>query len=743
MKKTQEEGKQLNPQLYPAPQKIKEEVINPIIKDKKDKRLLKITINEKAIKNEDYNELSIQLEEKRKNIKQKYQEFQSRMKEVLQRLIYYKNKNFMRLNQNYYGKNRKIIVQLEQLVKDLGLNIKEIGLLEKDIVIYKQADPINNFSIYQQATGRNETNQRQRAKEDEQKEDNKKNEDKNKEDEQKEDNYNNEINNKKEQNVGQQQNGMLNDHYPLPPDVISEVVVERECDKELTISIIFEKPEDYGYEITKYAIFQLDMNDTSLSLQPNKRILLEFNNNKENVQRQNLLFKNNPKNQGELAFNEMIYLSIEAMNCNGWSSELELYPIKIYLKSFQSGSLFIDGIINVKLFNEKQSFIELIDIPQQIKIDDQEYYVIEDFSLILIEENRIKMASIKYGTVGFVNTSFEVSQWGNILNFEDTTITQNDVVDPQKDFDVCTPYQIYTLKPISKIACGLYHTLAVTIDGNVLSWGYNDHGQLGNGTQISSMEIQEIQYFHKNQFFVVDISAGEGISICRTDQGDVFTWGKMQNYNHNGMVKVLNSFKDTINLQCTDHTNSQLIPRKINLKAKAIYTGYSCFGALSLDNNIYMWGSNDYGVFGFDQCSELDDQYIIHMIDPMRINILNYHIKEFQIGAYHCIIRVQEYDKNYEQFISWGDNSYNQCGQSQQFEFSTIKGTKFCKKNIMNLLPNQIYKSYSCGYDSSVFLSDENTIFKFSNNKLTSKKCNVLGNQVFAGEYMTCLIGSQ
>ncbi|CAK58598.1 unnamed protein product (macronuclear) [Paramecium tetraurelia] len=733
MKKNCEgQNQQLNPELYSAPQKLKEEVINPIIKDKKEKRGLKIKINEMAMKNEDYSELSIQLEDKRTNIKNKYNEFQTRMKEVLQRLLYYKNKNFMRLNQNYYGKNKKIIKSLEQLVKDLGLNIKEVGLLEKDIVIYKKEDIENNFSIYlsqkRNADHEREKNNQRITKEDVQQEEN-----------QQEDNQK-ENNNKIEEVQNQIQQ---NNRPPLPPDVINQVIIEREGDKELTISIIFEKPEDYGYEIIKYAIYQLDMNDTSLSLQPSKRVILEFDNNNEKVQRKSLVFKNNPNGKGELAFNDMIYLSVEALNCNGWSSDLELSPVKIFLKSFQASSLFVNGVINTKLFNEDQSFIEVIDIPKKIEIDQQSYYMIEDFSLVLIEENRIKMVSTKYGTVGMVNTSFEVSQFGNILNFEDTSITSSEMVDPKRDFDISTPYQIYTLRAVSKIACGLYHSLAVTVDGSLLSWGYNNFGQLGNGTNISTMDAQEVMFFRKNHLYVVDISAGEGISICRTDLGDVFTWGCKQNYEGNGMIKVLNSYKETINLQCSSPTNCQLIPRKINLKAKAISTGYSCFGALSLEDKIYMWGSNDFGVFGFDQCPELDDQYIFHLLEPMRINIENYLIKDFQIGAYHCIARVQGKDKNYEEYISWGNNAYKQCGQSQQFEFSTVKGDKYCKKNIMDLLPNQKYKSYSCGYNNSVFLSNENMIISFQNGVMTQKKCNVFGHQLFTGDLMTILLGSE
>jgi hypothetical protein len=42
----------------------------------------------------------------------------------------------------------------------------------------------------------------------------------------------------------------------------------------------------------------------------------------------------------------MIFLSIEAKNKNGWSSELELCPIKLYLKYLEPQTLFMQGAVN-------------------------------------------------------------------------------------------------------------------------------------------------------------------------------------------------------------------------------------------------------------------------------------------------------------------------------------------------------------------------------------------------------------
>ena len=35
---------------------------------------------------------------------------------------------------------------------------------------------------------------------------------------------------------------------------------------------------------------------------------------------------------------------------------------------------------------------------------------------------------------------------------------------------------------MATIAAGLYHSLALRLDGTVCAWGRNDYGQLGDGT---------------------------------------------------------------------------------------------------------------------------------------------------------------------------------------------------------------------------------------------------------------------
>ncbi|CAD8097865.1 unnamed protein product [Paramecium sonneborni] len=702
----------INPELFSAPKSIKKQIIDPILKIERDLKDNKQLINEATFKGNDIIQLQSQQQEMIISLEEKYQRLIDCMKEVLQKFLSYENKNFIRLNENYYGRNERI----KQIMKDLAnlfdVNIIEIDDFKRDLVIYKKQDPELFPLKIRQTRNQREVNQ---------------------------DGYIEDL--FTQIKVSDEKEQFIINNQSLPPDIIREIIVQNDTSEQHTIQISFNQPNDFGQEITLYRIYQLDIYDQSLSLQPAKRTVMEFKNNKDFVQIQKLSFTlNNPLNVGQLPFNEMIYLSVEAQNSNGWSSEYELCPIKLYVKYQEPFSIYLQGIINSTLIDDQIQFLEIFEIPQIINEEDKQFLLIEDYSLVQLEKEQIRNVSIKKDTVGFVNTQFQACQWGSILNFYDQNITQHFDVDPKRDFDISPPYHINTDRAISKIACGLYHSLALTVDGNIISWGYNKHGQLGNGMTISSILPQQLSYFKNNQIFVVDISAGDEISICRTDQGDVYTWGKMQNTFGDNIIKVLNAQNEAINLQCVEESNSQLVPRKINLKAKQIQAGYSCFAALSIENNLYMWGCNEYEIFGFLQCPELDDQTILHLLDPIRINIHNdYEIQDFQLGAYHCVTRVINKNNGCEKYLSWGYNKYNQCGQST----SNKQGAISCKKDFIDVLPQKKFKSYSCGFDRTIFASYENHVYTLSKNDTIKNNCSVFVEQVMAGDLINLILGKE
>ena len=82
-------------------------------------------------------------------------------------------------------------------------------------------------------------------------------------------------------------------------------------------------------------------------------------------------------------------------------------------------------------------------------------------------------------------------------------------------------------KTVTHIVAGLSHSLVLTSDGGLYSWGDNTNGQLGNGTTTaSSVPVAVDQTGVLSGKTIIDIDAGWFISGVVSSDGAVFTWGK-------------------------------------------------------------------------------------------------------------------------------------------------------------------------------------------------------------------------
>jgi len=77
--------------------------------------------------------------------------------------------------------------------------------------------------------------------------------------------------------------------------------------------------------------------------------------------------------------------------------------------------------------------------------------------------------------------------------------------------------------PIIDIACGLDHSIALTADGDVLTWGYNREGQLGLGQDEEDVSIPTRVSGIKKK--IKRVYAGLDFCIALTEDGDYYAWG--------------------------------------------------------------------------------------------------------------------------------------------------------------------------------------------------------------------------
>ena len=87
-------------------------------------------------------------------------------------------------------------------------------------------------------------------------------------------------------------------------------------------------------------------------------------------------------------------------------------------------------------------------------------------------------------------------------------------------------YGHHSGKAVIKMVCsGKYHSLARDVNGNIYSWGYNDHGQCGLGDFYKEINAPRLIKKLKEDV-IVDIKAECNISYAKSDNNLHWLWGE-------------------------------------------------------------------------------------------------------------------------------------------------------------------------------------------------------------------------
>lgn len=85
-------------------------------------------------------------------------------------------------------------------------------------------------------------------------------------------------------------------------------------------------------------------------------------------------------------------------------------------------------------------------------------------------------------------------------------------------------------RPISSMACGSAHILAVTEAWELFTWGCGNYGALGFGSREDIWEPRHLELFMEDgePFQITGVACGKQHSLCLTRKKNVFAWGTGQ-----------------------------------------------------------------------------------------------------------------------------------------------------------------------------------------------------------------------
>ena len=153
-----------------------------------------------------------------------------------------------------------------------------------------------------------------------------------------------------------------------------------------------------------------------------------------------------------------------------------------------------------------------------------------------------------------------------------------------------------------QVSAGYLHSLALGSDGNVYAWGYNNYGQLGDGTASEQHAPVRVKTPDRNtypdlpaDFTYLQVSAGTYHSLALGSDGNAYAWG-WNYYGQLGDGKGSGSQTTPVRVKTPDRKTYPDLPADFTYQQ--VSAGYLHSLALGSDGNVYAWGNNGNGQLG-------------------------------------------------------------------------------------------------------------------------------------------------
>ena len=248
--------------------------------------------------------------------------------------------------------------------------------------------------------------------------------------------------------------------------------------------------------------------------------------------------------------------------------------------------------------------------------------------------------------------------------------------DTQTPIEITSQFDLDQEELITDLIFGTYHSMALTNDGRLFSWGGNAYGQLGDGTNNLMVEPTDITLNLQlvSGETIQKVSLGDYFSVLLTNQGKLLTWGsnewgQLGNNSDSPFSWIFLNITSEFNLE-----NEEMITD--------VVAGPTYVIASTSQNRIFTWGKNNRGQLG--EGSMINQKVPIEILVDEFVHETN-PVMYLSTGIDFSMIILESGD-----VFGWGYNNDNQL----TFVEETIKAEPEAiafEDKLMNLLKEETY----------------------------------------------------
>ena len=243
------------------------------------------------------------------------------------------------------------------------------------------------------------------------------------------------------------------------------------------------------------------------------------------------------------------------------------------------------------------------------------------------------------------------------------------------------PRVVEALPPCVQATCGSYHTAAVTVDGELYTWGGGMYGKLGHGNESGHSTPCCVDALAGKP--VSQIACGSRHTAVLLASGEVHTWGDKEN----GVVGH------------GDVEGHQYLPQALDaLRGRPVRQVAACgfhTAALTEAGEIFTWGEGKFGRLGHG--SERNE-----LVPRMIEALAGKRMRQVACGGFHSAAITEAGDVH-----TWGGGEHGQLGHGDK-----VNKHAPCR---VEALQDECVLQVTCGWSHTVALSEDARVYTWGN----------------------------